>query len=285
VAAAAAQITTEADFERAVLERSREVGVVVDFWAPWCAPCRTLGPRLERAVREQAGAVELVAIDVDRAPGLAQRFGARSIPLVLGFKGGQLVAEFVGAQPEAVVRRFVAALLPSEADRAVRAAAEHEARGDPVAAEARLRAALDSEPRHGPALLALARLLGSRGEPAEALSLLERVPPGSPLAPQAEHLAAELRTRQGDAGDEAALRARLAADPGDLAARLALGRSLAGASRFEEALAELLEGVRRDPGFEEQAARRAMLDIFAVLGPEHPATQRFRAALARALFR
>lgn len=285
VAAEAPPITSEADFERAVLERSREVGVVVDFWAPWCAPCRTLGPLLERAVREQAGAVELVPIDVDRAPELARRFGARSIPMVLGFKDGRLLAEFVGAQPEPVVRRFVAALLPSDADRHTRSAAQRAAAGDPAAAEALLRAALESDPRHGGALLALARLLAARGELAEAQILVERVLPSSPAAPEAERLAAELRTSRAGGEDEAGLRARLARDPDDLAARLGLGQSLAGAHRFEEALAELLEVVRRDASFADQAARKAMLDVFALLGADHPATHRFRAALAQALYR
>ena len=133
--------------------------------------------------------------------------------------------------------------------------------------------------------MALARLLAAIGETAEALRLLELVSPPSALLAEAERLAAELRTRGDGAGDEAALRARLAADPNDLEARLDLGRTLAALGRHEDALSELLGVVQRDRQFADDAARKAMLDLFAVLGSEHPLTDRFRGELAKALFR
>jgi putative thioredoxin len=277
----------EADFERAVLERSKEVPVVVDFWAPWCAPCRALGPVLERLAAQHAGAFLLAKVNVDAAPALAQRYGVRSIPAVVGVRDGALVAEFVGAQPEPVVRRFVEALLPSEGDRLAREGdALHEG-GHAHAAEERYRGALELEPRHPRALLGLARILGERDEVPAALELLERVVDGGPLERQAEHLAAELRTQSGreEGPGEAELRARLAARPDDLAARLDLGRALAAAGRHEEALDELLAVVRADPAFADEAARKAMLDVFELLGSDHPLVQRFRGELARALFR
>jgi putative thioredoxin len=277
----------EDDFERAVLERSKEVPVVVDFWAPWCAPCRALGPILERLAAQHGGAFLLAKVNVDAAPALAQRHGVRSIPAVIGVRDGALVAEFVGAQPEPVVRRFVETLLPSEGDRLAREGDALHEDGHANAAEERYHRALALEPRHPRALLGLARILGERDEVPAALELLERVVDGGPLERQAEHLAAELRTgsaREAGPG-EAELRARLAARPDDLAARLDLGRALAAAGRHEEALGELLAVVRSDPGFADEGARKAMLDVFELLGSEHALVQRFRGELARALFR
>jgi putative thioredoxin len=271
----------DADFETAVLKRSEVTPVVVDFWAPWCGPCRALGPLLERLADEHQGAFVLAKVNVDEAPAVSQAFGIQSIPAVKGFRDGMLVAEFVGAQPEPAVRKLLEAVLPSATDQLVAEAAALA----PDAAEAALREALETEPRHARALLALASILATRGETAEALQLLERVSPPSPLVGEAERLAAELRTRGDGAGDQAALRARIAADPGDLEARLGLGRTLAALGRHEDALAELLDVVRRDPHFADDGARKAMVDLFAVLGPDNPLTDRYRGELAKALFR
>jgi len=140
--------------------------------------------------------------------------------------------------------------------------------------------------RHGRALLGLARVRAAAGDAAEASALLERVLPSSPAAPEAERFAAELRMRAGAAdGDEPALRARVAANPEDLDARLALARHLAATGRHEPALQELLEVIRRDPGHDDEAARKAMLDLFEVIGPREPLTERYRSELAKALYR
>src|SRR5438445_3757703 len=215
------------DFEREVLERSKTVPVVVDFWAPWCAPCRALGPVLERLAHEHAGAFVLARVNVDEAPAVSQAFGIQSIPAVKGFRDGALVAEFIGAQPEAAVRQFLTAVLPSHADRLARAGEAKAAAGDAAGAAAAFHEALTHEARHPRALLGLARLRAAAGEAAEALALLGRVPPGAAVAREAERFAAELRTRAEASADEPALRARLAADPADLDARLRLGRALA----------------------------------------------------------
>jgi putative thioredoxin len=211
----------DADFEREVVERSRSVPVVVDFWAPWCGPCRALGPVLERVTGDHAGQFELVKINVDESPEVSRRFGIRSIPLVAGFLGGEPVVSFVGAQPESQVRAFVAELL------------ERHAGGGPEAE-------------------------APQPDPAEA-------------------------SRNEDA--LAAARARAEAQPGDLCARIELGRALAAAGRTEQGLAELLAAVRRDPAFDEGAARRAMLAIFDRLDDGDPLLARFRRELATALFR
>ena len=269
------------DFESAVLRRSETTPVVVDFWAPWCGPCRALGPLLERLAAEHQGAFILAKVNVDEAPAVSEAFGIQSIPAVKGFRDGVLVGEFVGAQPEATVRKLLELVLPTAADGLVARAATLA----PEAAEAALREALELEPRHARALLELARRLAARGDTTGALQLLERVSPPSPLVGESERLAAELRMRTDGAGDQAALRARIAADPNDLAARLDLGRTLAALGKHEDALAELLDVVRRDPHFADDGARRAMVDLFAVLGSDDPLTDRYRNELAKALFR
>jgi len=276
----------DADFEREVIERSREIPVVVDFWAPWCGPCRQLGPLLEKLAGEHGGAFRLAKVNVDEAPAVAQAFAVRSIPTVVGLRDGRAVAEFVGAQPELAVRQFLESLLPTEADRLARDGDELRAGGHGSAAEERYRKVLEDSPVHPRALFGLARVLAERGESEEALDLLERVSSASPVAAEADRLAAQLRTRDGASDvDEAALRQRTADDPEDLATRLALGRALLARGAYEEGLGELLAVVARDKSFEDEAARKAMLDVFELLGPDHDLTQRFRAELARALFR
>jgi putative thioredoxin len=276
----------DADFAREVLEHSARVPVIVDFWAPWCGPCRQLGPALERAVGEQRGLVRLAKVNVDESPEVARQFRVQSIPLVIAFKDGAPVAEFVGAQPEPVVRRFVASLVPSEADRLAQDGAELFAAGHANAAEERFRAALERDARHPQALLGLARVLGAGGKAAEALDLLERLVSAPPAVEQeAARLAAELRTGSAPAADLDAARARADAAPDDLAAQLELGRALAAAKRYDEALPVLLALVERDKSFADEAARKAMVDIFGVLGRDHPLVDDYRPALSRVLFR
>jgi len=275
----------DADFEPEVIARSADTPVVVDFWAPWCAPCRALGPLLERLAGEHAGAFVLAKVNVDEAPEVAGALGIRSIPAVKGFRDRVIVAEFVGALGEAAVREFLIRVLPTEADRLVAHAVGRLAAGDDQAAERLYRDALALDGRHGKALVGLARMLGERGELAEALGLIDLVLPSATVAPEAERLAARLRTKTDGGGDEAALRGRLAASPADLSVRIHLGRVLAGEERYNEALAELLAAVQQDAHFDDDAARKAMIDIFAILGSGNPLTERYRAELAKVLYR
>jgi putative thioredoxin len=158
------------DFEREVVERSRDLPVVVDLWAPWCGPCRALGPVLERLATEQAGAFVLAKVNVDEAPAVAQRLRVQSIPAVKAFRDGAVVAEFVGAQPERAVRDFLASILPSEADRLAREGERKSAAGDAPGAEAAFDAALAADARHPRALLGLARIYAASGQEPKARS-------------------------------------------------------------------------------------------------------------------
>lgn len=160
---------TDATFEQDVLERSRSVPVIVDLWAPWCGPCKTLGPILEKVVGESGGEVELAKVNVDENPQVSASFRVQSIPAVYALKDGRVVDGFVGAQPEAIVRKLVDSLLPTEEETEL---ARLVALGD----EASLRAALDRRPDHSGAVLALAELLAGDGRGEEALALLARIP-------------------------------------------------------------------------------------------------------------
>jgi putative thioredoxin len=276
--------TNERDFERTVLERSKEVPVVVDFWAPWCGPCRTLGPLLERLVAEQQGKVVLAKVNVDENQRLAAAFSVQSIPLVLGLRDGKIAAEFLGALPESGVRDFLARLLPSEADKTAEAGEQLLAEGKMAEAEATFRQALELDPRNDRAMIGLAAALSERSADKDALELLERVAPGTDLRQEADRLAAAIRIRQSGSFDEKGLRARIEGDGKNLDARFELAQGLAASGRYDEALREYLDIVRRDRSFRDDGARKAMLDVFDLLGSGNEIVDRYRSELAKVLF-
>jgi putative thioredoxin len=252
---------TEADFQAEVLERSRAVPVLVDFWADWCAPCHALSPVLERAVTARDGQVVLARVDVDANPRLAAAFQVQGIPAVKAFLDGRLVDEFVGAQPAAFVEQFVDALLPSEADRAAAEAAGL----DPELAAARWREVLEADPDNAAARAGLAALALDQGQPAEALALLRPVEHDSAVA-------------------DVLARARLAAEAADPSSRFARAAAQAADGRPDQALAELLAAVREGPGETRERARALMVDVFHLLGDGDPLVARYRRDLTNALF-
>jgi len=274
------------NFQQQVIEQSRSRPVIVDFWAPWCGPCRMIGPVLERLAREAQGAWVLAKLNVDDNPQTAGRYGIQGIPAVKGFREGKVAAEFVGAQPEPAIRRFLDQLVPNEADTLVKTARNLEAGSKLAEAEALYRQALRSDGHHATALLGLGRVLFHQDRLEEALTTLQRVPFGRPERAEAESWIAKASFRQEAelSGGEVEARRRLAANPNDLDARLTLATSLAARAHYREALEGLLEVVRRDRGAFRDRARKGMLNLFGILGDDHELTQEYRPQLASLLF-
>lgn len=273
----------ETDFEKEVLERSRRVPVMVDFWAPWCGPCRILGPVLERLAEEQKGAFILAKVNVDENPGLASQFRIQGIPAVKLFKDGDIIDEFTGSLPEGAVREVLSRVLPSEADNRVIEAKSLEGQGQQDQAQAIYREVLKTEPSHPGALLAIGRILMGSGD-GHALSFLDRVPLDSEERKKADPLIARAKLMQGPDGDEASLRAKLRTDPADLESRFHLGQFLAVSERYEEALYEFLTVVKQDRRYQEEGARKAMLQIFEILGQGSELVYQYRSELAKVLY-
>jgi putative thioredoxin len=273
----------EAEFDRAVIEASRQQAVVVDFWAPWCGPCRALGPVLEKLVAERNGEMLLAKVNTDEAPTLAERFGISGIPAVMAFRDGRLVDSFVGVLPERQLRAFLDGLRPREADQALTAA---EKATDPAEAERLYRQALDQDANLEAARLGLARLLVRQGILEEVEGLLEPLGSEGPAGEEAENLKAEafLRLKARSFGSPEEVRRRQEADPAKAQPRYELGCVLAAEGQYPQALEMLLSAGERDPKLAAGPVREAMVKVFFALGVRHPLADDYRRKLSSLLY-
>ncbi|HUC96949.1 MAG TPA: tetratricopeptide repeat protein [Candidatus Polarisedimenticolaceae bacterium] len=275
----------EENFEADVLKRSHDVPVLVDFWAPWCGPCRVLGPVLEKLADEYSGKFVLAKINVDESPSLAGAFGVQGIPAVKLIKDGEIAGEFTGALPEPAVREMLSRYLPSEYDEQANEAADLEEQGKPARAQVIYQSILDVEPNHAKSLLGLGRVLMNASDRDDALKTLERISPAAEERKIADRLIARLQLQGDQSADEATLRQKLASQPDSLEARFDLAQALAANEKFEEALSELLNIVKSDRDFRDDGARKAMVQIFELLPPDDPLIDKYRSELAKVLFR
>jgi putative thioredoxin len=274
--------TTTESFDRDVVGRSYELPVMVDFWAPWCGPCRLLEPVLEKLVEEYGGQFLVARVNIDDAPELAARFGVMSIPTVIGFRDGVAWNSFVGAPGESVVRAFVEGLMPTRWERLAKEAASLEGE-DAGAAEAKYREAialagpLDAAPRIG-----MARVLLAQNRVEESRAVIEELEKRGYLEPEAEKLKGQITLSAGatEAGPLDAARAAVSANPRDLTARYRLAEALAAAGQHGEALEIALDLVERDRRGVGEEARKLMLAIFSVLPPESELAAEFRRRLS-----
>ena len=281
--------TTTKDFVRDVVEASRQVPVLVDFWAPWCGPCRQLTPVLEKAVRAAKGAVKLVKLNIDEHPQIPGQMGVQSIPAVFAFQDGKPVDGFMGALPESRVADFIARLIGQESDDGnseLEAAEAALAAGDVNKAAQIFGEVLQKDSESAEAAAGLARCYIKLGDLARAEQTLALVPPAKAesAAAASARAALDLAKKGADAGDVTVLRAKLDADPSDHQARFDLALALNAKGDREGALDALLAIVAKNRGWKDEAARKQLLQLFEAWGGADPVTITGRQRLSSLLF-
>lgn len=275
----------EKNFDPEVIAESHSRPVVVDFWAPWCGPCRVLGPMLERLATEHGGAFRLAKVNADENPGLSADFQIRGIPSLRVIRDGRVIDELTGALPEPALRAWLEGFVPGPADALVDEGAGHLRAGRVAEARAAYERALELRPRHARALLALATVEAEAGEEAAAERHLDMIlPDGGDLDKQIAAL--RLRLHAAGSGSLSELEQAVARAPDDLDARVALGKAQAAAGEHEAALSTLLEVVRRSPRVGPgEAAREAMVEIFGAIGGRSPLADAYREKMAAELYK
>ncbi|MEO5339140.1 MAG: tetratricopeptide repeat protein [Magnetococcus sp. MYC-9] len=275
----------QGSFDRDVLERSSDVPVLVDFWAPWCAPCRALGPLLEKLAREMEGRFVLAKVDSDQNPELSREYGVRSIPAVKLFVDGEVEDEFSGALPEQAVRQFLDRAIPSPLDRLAQQAGILADQGAWNKAEELFAQVLEQNPNHVLSLLGMIRVLLNSNRATEAHPFFARLPMKTAESAEGKLLRARIAFSGGrDKENVEELQEKVATAPGNLAARMALGHGLVKSERYAEGMDQFLEVVRRDKNSQDSAGRKALLQVFDLLGPGHALVAEYRPKLSAILF-
>lgn len=284
---------TRADFATQVIERSQRTPVLVDFWAPWCGPCRMLTPTLTKLADSYSGKFFLAKINTDEEQELAVEYAIRGIPAVKLFREGQVVGEFVGVQPESAVRALLDRFIPREADAVIEQAQTLARSGKNDEAFALLREAVRNDPQHDKAKIVLARLLSASADGTdlkarsdEARKLLNSLSIRTGSDPEVESLRARIHLLDAVATDARSieeLKRAIESNPQDLDARYQYATRLALNSKYEDAMEQFLEIVRRDRTYRDDGGRKGLLNVFNIVGNRDPRVSQYRTVLARAL--
>ena len=276
---------TQDNFAELVLQNSRRVPVLVDFWADWCGPCHMLMPILAKLVDEYAGDFILVKVNSDEQQALATQFGVRSLPTVKVFKNGKVVDEFMGVQTESVIREILERHIERESDRILLDARAALERGDLEQATVLVNKAADLDPSNPQVKIEQAKILMVNGEPERAEIILDDLRGEQRELPEVSGLKARLAfARIASQGPERArLEEMVSSNPDNLTARYQLSASRVVSGDFEGALRELLEIMKRDRGFEEDAGRKGLLKVFEILGGSGELVSRYRTLMSNAL--
>jgi putative thioredoxin len=282
--------TTDASFMADVVEASKTTPVIVDFWAPWCGPCRTLGPALEKAVVAARGAVKMVKVDIDQNPAYAGQLRVQSIPAVFAFVDGRPVDGFMGALPDSQVKQFIDRIAKqggagavSPTDELLAMAKESLELGDMGGAAQAYAQILQMDPANVKAIGGMARLYQQAGDLERAAEVLQMAPEGA-KDPDIDAVRAALALAAEAPSETAEFEARVVADPDDHAARLELAKALAAAGRMHEAVDQLIESIRRDRAWNDEAARKQLLTILEAAGFMSDVAKQGRRKLSSILF-